>query len=36
LTGSPPEAIDGEDALAVLKIQHWILQAGQGRHRIPV
>ena len=36
LTGTSPEAIDGLDALAVLKIQHWILEAGQDRRRIPV
>jgi predicted dehydrogenase len=35
LTGVPPEAIDGMDALAVLRIQHWILEAGQDRRRIP-
>ena len=35
LTGTCPEAIDGLDALAVLKIQHWILEAGQDRRRIP-
>jgi len=35
LTGASPEAIDGLDALAVLKIQHWILEAGQDRRRIP-
>jgi scyllo-inositol 2-dehydrogenase (NADP+) len=35
LTGESPEAIDGLDALAVLKIQHWILEAGQDRRRIP-
>jgi scyllo-inositol 2-dehydrogenase (NADP+) len=36
LTRTVPPAIDGTDALAVLKIQHWILEAGQDRRRIPV
>ena len=27
-SGTPPEAISSDDALAVLRVQHWILEAG--------
>lgn len=27
-SGQPPEGISGDDALAVLRVQHWILEAG--------
>jgi len=30
-TGARPEGIDGEDALAVLRLQHWIVDAAAGR-----